>query len=262
MSSVVDAGPPTEVRRGAAHWAGGYGAMLRWHLASLRLWLAFLVGIQILSGVGFVLGIALFFKPIPVSVALFVSTGVPVVNLLTIGLMLGPQLVASQKIDGSYDYLRCLPVSRSANALAWYTVTLVGGVPTMVVSLAVAQARYHLPLHLSAMIVPAVLLTCFTGTMVGYAVAHALSKATATRLVTQLLTFAVFSFAPVLYPVRQLPRWLGTLNWWLPFRQMAVAVRASLTSGPNPGLVTAYIALAIWATACAAVSALVLGRRE
>lgn len=261
-SGVIVVGPPTEVRRGATHWVGGYGAMLRWHLASLRLWIPTLVAIQVFSGVGFVLGIALFFRPIPISVALFVSTGVPVVNLLIIGLTLGPQLVATQRVEGSYEYLRCLPVSRSADALAWYTVTLVGGVPAVVVALAVAQARYDLPLHVSAMIVPAVLLTSFTGAMVGYAVAHAVSKATATRLVTQLLTFAVFSYAPVLYPVGRLPRWLGTLNWWLPFRQMAVAVRAALTSGPHPGLVTAYSALAVWAIVCATASAFVLGRRK
>jgi ABC-2 type transport system permease protein len=63
--------------------------MVRWHLASLRMWLVTLTVVQLLAGVGFVLGISLFFAHIPTTAALFVSTGVPVINLLTVGLILG-----------------------------------------------------------------------------------------------------------------------------------------------------------------------------
>jgi ABC-2 type transport system permease protein len=46
----------------------------------------------------------------------------------------------------------------------------------VVVSLVVGQLRYDLPLHISLMIVPAVLLTSFAGTMLGYALAHAITR--------------------------------------------------------------------------------------
>lgn len=77
-----------------------------------------LAAVQVLSGVGFVLGISLFFAHIPLSAALFVATGVPVINLLMVGLILGPQLVADQKSSGSYEYLRSMPVSWSVTATA------------------------------------------------------------------------------------------------------------------------------------------------
>jgi ABC-2 type transport system permease protein len=81
--------PHGTVERGARHWWHDYGVMVRWHLASLRMWLVTLTVVQLLAGVGFVLGISLFFAHIPTTAALFVSTGVPVINLLTVGLILG-----------------------------------------------------------------------------------------------------------------------------------------------------------------------------
>jgi hypothetical protein len=42
--------------------------------------------VQIMAGAGFVLGIGLFFRHIPASAALFVSTGVPAINLITVGI--------------------------------------------------------------------------------------------------------------------------------------------------------------------------------
>ena len=167
------------VDRGIGRWGRDYVSMVHWHLASLRIWLLTITVVQALSGVGFVLGISLFFRQIPVSAALYVVTGVPVINLLIVGLVLGPQLVAQQRTAGSYEYMRTLPISRSVSAAAWYTVCLLCGLPAVVVSLAVGQLRYGLPLQISPMIIPAVLLTAFAGTMLGYALAHAISAPTA-----------------------------------------------------------------------------------
>jgi ABC-2 type transport system permease protein len=235
--------PHGTVERGAKRWWHDYAVMVRWHLSSLRVWLVTLTIVQLLAGVGFVLGL--------------VSTGVPVINLMTVGLILGPQLVADQKSNGSYEYLRSMPVSRSVTAAAWYTVCLIGGVPAMIVSLGVARLRYDLPLHVSPMIVPAVLLTSFAGTMLG----HAIGSPMATRLITQLLVFAIFGFAPILVPLSQMPRWLGTLNWWFPFRHMAVVTRAALTPGGHAAVLSAYVVLGLWAIACAGLAGRALGRR-
>ena len=93
-------------------WLHGYSTMTQWELADLRLTLPLMVAIQVLAGAGFVLGIGLFFRHIPPTAALYVSTGVPVVNLVLVGLIFGPQVVAEQKLRGTYDYLRALPVPR------------------------------------------------------------------------------------------------------------------------------------------------------
>jgi ABC-2 type transport system permease protein len=254
--------PASVVRRGLGRSWHDYGTMLRWHFASLRLWMALLAVVQVLSGVGLVLAIGLFFQHIPHSAALYVSTGAPVLNMVMVGLILGPQLVANQKTAGGYEYLRAMPVSRCVNAVAWYTVCLVCALPAMAVTLCVASLRYNLELHVTAMVVPAVLLTTFTATMLGYALAHAINNATAIAMVTQAIVFVVFGFAPIIFPMAQMPRWLATVNWWFPFRHMAVATRAGLTPGSHAGLFTSYSVLVVWSITCALLAGRALGRRQ
>lgn len=252
-----------EPRTGAAYWFAGFRAMIAWHLASLRLWLVLLALVQVLSGVGFVLGFGLFFEDIPLSTALFVSTGVPVVNLVMTGMILGPQLVADQKVSHSFDFIASLPVPHSASAAAWYVVCLIGGLPAVVVSLSVAVLRYDgLPLAVTPDIVPAVLLTAFTGTMIGLALSHAITNPMTTRLITQLLVFAMFGFTPILFPVEQMPAWLGSVNSALPLRHMADIVRAALTELPVENLATSYAVVGAWGAVCAFLAVRALGRRR
>lgn len=254
--------PTADVRSGPRHWWSGFTTMVRWHLVSLRLWLGVLAVVQVLSGVGFVLGLSLFFDPIPLQAALFVSTGVPVINLVMVGLVLGPQLVADQRMGGSFDFVHALPVPLSAAAAAWYVVTLIGGVPAVVVALVTAVLFYDgLPLAVSPAVVPAVLLVTWTGTMLGYAIAHAISSPMVTRLATQLIVFGIFGMTPILFPVEQMPAWLGTVNTFLPFRHMADVMRAAVTDLPYPELTTSYVVLAVWGAACGALAVRALGRR-
>jgi ABC-2 type transport system permease protein len=208
-----------------------------------------------------VLGIGLFFAHIPASVALFVSTGVPVINLIMVGLLLGPQLVADQKLQQTYEFLRTLPVPQSAAAAAWYTVCLAAGLPGVAISLAIAHARYGIGFGVSPAIAPAVLLTALTGTLLGYAIGHAIPSPMATRLITQVLIFGIFGFTPVAFPASQLPGWLAALNWWLPFGHMAVIVRAGLTSGMVTGVTSSYLIVTAWGVAGGAAAAWVLARR-
>ncbi len=249
------------VRHGPRFWLDGFGAMLRWHLASLRMWLSLVTVIQVMAGVGFVLGIGLFFADIPPMAALYVSTGVPVNNLLMLGLIIGPQLVADQKVQQSFDYLQSLPVPRSASAAAWYAVTFVAALPAVLISLLVAQWRYDLTLHVSPSIVPAVVLTAFTGTMLGYALAYAVPSPQLTRLLSQVLIFVIFGFAPIMFPPEQMPAWLADLNWWLPFEHMAVIVRGGLTEGLVTDVGVSYAIVGVWGLLAAGLVAVTLGRR-
>jgi ABC-2 type transport system permease protein len=111
------------------------------------------------------------------------------------------------------------------------------------------------------MIVPAVLLTALAGTMLGYALAHAVSNSMVTLLISQALVFIIFGFAPVLYPLSQMPAWLADLNWWFPFRHMAVVIRAGLTSSAGSAVPTAYAVLGVWTVVAAGLALWSLGRR-
>ncbi len=248
-------------RHGFRYWLDSYRAMLRWELTSLRLWLPVEGAIVILSGTGLVLGIGLFVPHLPVRYALYVTTGSAVVTLIVIGLIFSPQLIAQQKLAGTYQYLLSLPGPRSAAVLAWCSVTLMIGIPGACVALLVGMLRYGLTFTISPSIVPAVLLTALTGAMLGYAIGHAINRPMVTVMVSELFIFVAFGFAPVNFPATQMPAWLARLNLWLPFEPMATVVRAGLTTGLVTRVAMSWVVLSAWGlVACAAATAVIRRR--
>ena len=113
------------LRSGPSYWWQSYRMMVRWELTNLRLLLPVTAMVQIISGGGFVLGVGLFFSDIPDRAALFVSTGVLVITLVLVGLVMGPQLIAQQKQNQTYDFMWSLPVPRITAAAAWVTMNMV-----------------------------------------------------------------------------------------------------------------------------------------
>jgi ABC-2 type transport system permease protein len=252
---------PVAVSHGPVPWLRAYRRMCSWELADLRLYLPVLSCVLLLQGAGFVLGIGLLFRNIPASAAAFVVTGVPVVNLITAGLIFEPQVVASQRQVGSYDFIQSLPVPRSAAAAAWYSVALATAMPAVVLSLLTGWLRYHVTFAITTAIVPATLLTCFTGVLMGYAIAHGIRIPTIAQLVSITLIFVIFGFSPVMFPAGQLPGWLAAVNSWLPFGSMATITRSALISQQG-GLARAYLVVAGWAVVSIIVAARAVGRRR
>jgi len=249
-------------RQGLTHWLWSYGAMLRWELANTRLILPLLVLAQALSGAGLVLGFGLLMPSLPAYVAAYLVTGAAVVSLIMVGAAVGPQLVAQQKMEGSYDFMWSLPVPRSAAAAAWVTLNTVIAVPGMLAALLAGAVRYHVSLDINPMVIPAVLITLVSGTLLGYALSHAISKPEVTFLVSQVLIFVIFGFSPIAYPAENLPAWLATTHRYLPFVHMADVVRSSLVDGLATDVGHSYLVLGIWSVAATAVTAVVLRRRK
>jgi ABC-2 type transport system permease protein len=253
---------PPEVRGGPRHWLLGYRRTLVWDLADLRLQLPVLGAVLILQGAGFVLGIGLFFGHIPLAAAAFVSTGVPVVNLVSAGLIFEPQFVANQRETGSYEFLQSIPVPRSVTAMARYTVTLIISLPAVAISLVTAALRYDVPFAIAPTIVPAILATSLTAMLLGYAIAHAIAAPMVVRLVCVSLIFVIFGFSPVLFPAQQLPAWLVHINLWLPFGSMATIMRSALVSGLATDVPRAYGVVLAWAAAAGLVAARAVSHRR
>ncbi len=249
-------------RAGIAHWLRSYTAMLRWQLTDMRLLLPLTVMVQLLSGVGLVLGFGLLIDDVSERVALFLSTGAVVVTLVVVGVIMGPQLIAQQKSAGSYDFMWSLPVPRSSASAAWVTLNVFIAVPAMFGALFAAIWRYGVSFEPSLMIVPAVGLTLVTGTLLGYALAHGIPRPDITQLISQLLIFVIFGFAPISYPIENLPGWLAEVNRYLPFYPMANAVRDSLTEGLVTDVGRSYVVLAVWATLSIGIVGIVLRRRK
>ncbi len=251
-----------DVHSGVAHWWRSYRMMTRWELTGMRSLLPLIVMVQVLIGAGFALGIGLFFVEIPQRNALYLSTGAAVVTLVTVGLVLGPQLVAEHKVRGTADFLWSLPVPRTTQAAAWVTMNSIIAVPGMIAALMIADWRYDLPLHVTPSIVPAVLLTIVSATMIGYAFAHAIRLPMVIHMITQLVSFGILGFAPINIPPENLPGWLVEVNHGLPFEHMAIVMRAGLTDGLVSHVAASYLVVIAYAIVAVAVAAWVVGRRD
>jgi len=131
-----------------------------------------------------------------------------------------------------------------------------------VITLVAAELRYHPPFAISPLVVPVTLLIVFTGTMIGYALAHAITKPMTTQLITQALVFVAMGFAPILFPAEQMPGWLASVNEWLPLGPMATIMRDTLTDGLIADAGRAYLVVTVWGVACGWLAVRALGRRR
>jgi ABC-2 type transport system permease protein len=264
MDAIAAASPAAlpAPRLGPLNWLRSYVAMTRWQLANLRLLLPVLASIEILAGVGFVVGFGLFFPgTAPPRSVLYLSTGVPVITLYIVGLVFVPQAVGQQKLAQTYDFLQSLPVPRSTGFMAWYTMNLLAGTAGMAASLLAASLRYQAPLHVSAAVIPATMLICLTSTAIGYAMGHAIAVPMLSIVLSQVLNFFALGFSPMAFPADQLPTWLAEVNRGLPFGAMGTVMRAALTTGPVDGVVDAYLLLGVWSTAFVLLAAVAVTRR-
>jgi ABC-2 type transport system permease protein len=249
-------------RVAALGWLPSFRAMLAWDLVDLRMQVPVLILVQLLSGVGSVLGFGLFFPHIPERAALFVVTGLPVINLIVVGVVALPQNIASQKLAETYDYLASLPVRRLVRVATTYVTNIVIGLPAVIVTIAVGVARYHLHLAVSPEIVPAMLFVILAGTLLGLALGHGVNRPTLTQSASQLLIFAMFGFCPIMFPAAHLPRWLVEVNAVLPFESMATLVRAGLSTGLVSDVARASLVVALWTLLSMVVVLWTMGRRK
>jgi ABC-2 type transport system permease protein len=260
MTALVEVGVPAR-RRGPRHWLAGYGAMLRWEVTRLRLLLPITILVQVFTGAGLVLGIGLFFEAMAPETALYLSTGAVVISLVTVGLVLGPQLVAQLRQEGSYEYLASLPVPRSSAVAAWLSLNAFIGLPGMAGAVAAAMWRYGAEFHLSWSIVPAAVLVLACGVMIGHVYAHAVGDPQVIAVISQLLIFIVFGFSPIAFPPENLPGWLAAAHRFFPFVHMGNVVRDGLTDGLASDVELSYLVLGSW-TVVGMVLAAVLSRRR
>lgn len=243
-------------------WLDSYRLMLRWEIVGSRLLYPLLLISQVLVGAGFVLGFGLLNPNLDASAAAYLATGAVVMSLISMGLMVTPQLVAQQKMQGSYDYVWSMPVPRSAATLASTTLAAAVAVPGVVAALLVASWRYEISFQVSPTVVPALLLTLACGSFLGAAVAHAIEKPQVTMLFAQLVALFIIGFSPVSFPIERLPRWLATMHEYLPIHYMGVAVRSSLTDGVVEMSARGWVVLVLWTVFAIAATGAVLVRRR
>ncbi|HEY7469081.1 MAG TPA: ABC transporter permease [Acidimicrobiia bacterium] len=249
-------------RAGVSNWLHSYAAMVRWEMTGSRLLLPLIAIVQILSGAGFVIGFGLLIPSIDEATALYLSTGAVVMSLILMGLIVTPQLVAQQKMEGSYDFMWSLPVPRSAASAASLTLGVLVALPGLIAALLVAMWRYDITFDIHLSVIPATLLTIVCGSLIGSAVAHGMNQPQLTLLFTQIGIFFIIGFSPVSFPIERLPGWLATVHEYLPIHHMALVVRASLTDGLVAVTSQSWIILLVWLVIAAVITGVVLVRRK
>jgi ABC-2 type transport system permease protein len=237
-----------------------YTLLIRWQALRLKNMLPLAFVVQSLFAFGIVVGYPLLFPEIDRLTILFLATGAPAITLITMGVVVLPQVVAQSKLEGSLEFMRSLPVPRMAYLMADLTVWLAVVLPGVIFGVAVGAWAFDIALSLSLAIVPAVLLTVTTAAALGYALASLLPPMIA-MLLSQVLVFGVLLFSPINYPAERLPGWLQSIHDVLPVQAMGEVMRGSLATDTFPLTVGPFVVLVAWCVAALGLSYATLQRR-
>ena len=244
-----------------ARWFRSYFLMVKWVFLSSRPWLSLNLAVQIMIAVGFIYGISFFYPQITPVIAKYIITGAPTLIMLTVGLVVVPQIVANMRTEGTFDYVWSLPVPRMTHIYADATNTFGTTLPGVIVSVILGAIYFNFNLDVSLLIIPAVILIALCGTFIGYTIAFAVPKPMMVNVITQILVFFVMLFSPVMFPVEQLPGWLQAVHHVLPIQYMADLVRGTLTDLPVK-LGLSFAVVGAWCAGCFTLTYLLVRRRN
>ena len=248
--------PSGRLRRGLSQTL----LLMQWQLRRQSAYLPLLVLVQVFMAVATVVGYGLLVGDPGPEVALYLATGAPTITLITVGLVMTPQMVATARTEGSYDWMRTLPVPRGLFLLADLVMWTLLALPGMVLGVLAGVLRFDVDLAPAPWLPAGVVVVSMTAAAVGYAIAVLLPPAIA-MLMSQVLVFVVLLFSPVSYPRERMPQWTQAAHEWLPLEPMAQVVRGGLASDTFhvPGRSVAV--LAVWCLATIVGAALALRRR-
>jgi ABC-2 type transport system permease protein len=238
-----------------------YQLMVKWQALSSKTILPIGLVVQLMIAVGFVIGLGFLYPSITPNIAKFLTTGAPVISLLMVGLVLVPQMVASSKTEGTFDYIWSLPVPRMVYVAADATIWLLVALPGVILSLILGAAYYHFGLHISWLVIPAMALISISGIFLGYSIAHGVPDPKITQWITQIFVFFIMIFSPIMFPLEQLPSWLATVHKFLPIKYMADLSRGTLTD-LNVNLGLAFAVVGAWCLLGLIVTCMLVRRRR
>ena len=257
MSAIAFAAP----RSGFLHWLASYRRMLRFDVASARGWIGFHIVLQLILGAGIAVLYGFYLPVIPPTLAQYIVTGTPALALIPIGFVSLPNLIADQKISGTYDFMRSLPVPRSAAIASTATLFTAIALPGCAAALVISAWRYGVTIELSPLIIPALALTALVATSIGAAIGHGVRNPLLTNLISNLIIFFALMFSPIVFPPSQFPTWLVHLHQVLPFYNMVTVIRAALSHGLVSDVGRAYAVLGAWSVASIGTALFVVSRR-
>lgn len=234
--------------------------LVQWQARRLTEALPLLVVVQILLSVSTIYGYGMLAGNPTGRDALYLATGAPTVALITVGLVMTPQIVAQAKTEGSLDWLRTLPVPRLLFLLSDLLLWTVLALPGVVLGVFAGVWRFGVHLAVAPWLVPAAMAISLTAAAVGYSLATLLKPALA-QLLTQVLVFVILLFSPISYPVERMPASVQAVQAFLPFQPMAEVMRAGLASADFTVPARSVVVLILWCVLALVGAALALRRQ-
>jgi ABC-2 type transport system permease protein len=244
-----------------AKWFRSYILMLKWVFLSGRVWLSINLAVQLGIAFGFIYGISFLYPAITPEIAKYITTGAPTLILLTVGMVMVPQITAQYRLAGTFDYIWSLPVPRMVYVAADATNMFGSMLPGIVLAIVLGSIHFDFSLDISLLVIPAVIMIALCGTFLGYSMAFAVSKPMMVNVLTQILIFVVMMFSPVMFPPERLPEWLQAIHRVFPIQYMADLTRGTLTD-LDINLWLAFAVVGAWLVVGFVVTYLLVKRRN
>lgn len=236
------------------------GLMIQWQFRRITDVLPLLIILQIILAIATVAGFGLLVgKPDPAS-ARYLATGAPTMTLISIGLVFVPQIVGRSRLEGSFDWLRTLPLPREIYLISDLVVWTLVSLPGLIVGVIAGNIRFSAEVTPTLMVIPVALLVSLTSASIGYAITMLLAPAVA-QLISQVLLFIVLLFTPISFPAERMAEWGQQIHKWLPLQPMAEAMRYSLAPDQFSVSTRAWIVLVFWCVLSLIIAVCSLRRR-
>ena len=218
--------------------------LLHWnYLRKKELFILFTLA-QLLLSISLLFGYPLVIGDIDSTTAYYLSSGSVLIGIISMGCTISSPVIANDKLEGHFDYIRALPIPRIFISLADLWMWLIAILPGVFISILLGYVRFSVRLHPSFLGVFIVLLICLTMISLGFAIAYTFSPNTVT-LMSQLILMIGLMFSPLMYPADRLPEWVNHLYRALPFVPSSNLLRASLYDYGNVSLLDISI-LILW----------------
>ncbi|SEO49602.1 ABC-2 type transport system permease protein [Amphibacillus marinus] len=236
--------------------------LFRWQLLRLRTLIPLFIVLQMMTGVGFIIGLNYLVPNMDQQTAYLFVSGAPTLILIIIGVVFVPQIVTEDIASGSLAYMFSLPISRILFLLTDLFVWLLSALPGIISALWIGSWYYDFSFSIEWLLWPSILIVGLTCCCMGYAIAHLIAKPQYVLMLTNLVVFFLFLFTPINFPLERLPSVIQALHLKLPFIHMADLIRQSI-NGENQFIThQTVIMLSIWLTLSFGIMIIVVQRRR
>jgi len=191
---------------------------------------------------------------------LFLATAAPTMVCIMTGLVLLPTQNVAAKAQGYTEFLRTLPVNRTAIIFADATIWTLATIPGIIISLIVTHFMFGPGFEISLWTVPAYLLIILTCISVGYGYSFAFPEGLA-MTISQVVAFMALMFSPINFPADRLPTWLQWVHRVLPIESMAEIMRAALAGSVFEVSMFSVVKVVVWCIGGLTLSTWILNKK-